>query len=156
MTNLETVNADRQTKAEARYAELLRLFDAGWPVDKIATNVDRPVNATRSALRAARIRRGDYVPGARGRNHELTREDRRRGGSRWTEAKAATVGRHFEEHNERQRAAARARFEKVKLLRDNGLTWPEVSEFLGQPVNSVKALFYKLSKDTPQSGDLTP
>jgi hypothetical protein len=86
-------------------------------------------------------------------NHRLTREQQSRGGANWSPAKAASVGVHFERHNDEQRAAAQKRYERVKLLRDNGLSWREVGEFLGESPASVKALFYKLRD---RSGDPLP
>ena len=76
--------------------------------------------------------------------NQLTREQRRKGGACWSPAKAASVGAAFEAHNGKQRAAAQARYAKIKLLRENGLRWREVAEFLGESTPSVKALYYKI------------
>jgi hypothetical protein len=77
-------------------------------------------------------------------NHRLTREQQRKGGANWGDLKRASVGRIFEEFNDKQRAAAQARYDKIKLLRENGLTWPDVATFLGESEASLKAVYYRL------------
>ena len=76
--------------------------------------------------------------------NQLTREQRRKGGSHWTEAKAATVGAAFEAFNDQQRAAALARYNKIKDYRERGLTWEEIGRHQGRSAGSVKGLYHKV------------